>query len=249
MQPLDPKIDDLYKGPLKEFVAARGALAKTLAGADAKRIKGLPKPTVVPWAVNQLYWHARPVYDRLVSSGEKLRSAQIDALKGRQADVRRATDAHRKAMADAVTEARRLASADDAHPGADELTKTLETVSLARDLPEEPGRLTKPLRPAGFEALAGVPVQAVPRPPAPVPGPATTPKRAAKTNLIAEKKRDAEERRRNEAKERGRKIATERAEGTVARAKVQEARTREAWERAKRDVASAELALSKIRRP
>ena len=66
-------------------------------------MKGLQKPTVVPWAVNQVYWHARPVYDRLVSSGEKLRAAQIEALKGRSADVRRATEAHRKALADAVT--------------------------------------------------------------------------------------------------------------------------------------------------
>jgi hypothetical protein len=43
-------------------------------------VKALKKPTLVPWAVNQVYWHARPVYDRLAKSGAALRSAQIAAL-------------------------------------------------------------------------------------------------------------------------------------------------------------------------
>ena len=246
MPPLDPKIDDLYKGPLKEFVARRAALAKTLAGEEARRVKGLQKPTVVPWAVNQVYWHARPVYDRLAASGEKLRAAQIAALKGKANDVRRATEAHRKAMRDAVAEALRLASDRGAHPSADELTKTLEAVSLARDLPELPGRLTKPLQPAGFEALAGVPVKAVPRaePFAKAGAQAQgRPYLVAKTPSAAPK-REVENRRAKEIEERRRKKATERATQAVARAKAVEARTRAAWERAKRELATAELALS-----
>src|SRR5260370_40134592 len=95
---LESSIDSLYQGPLDAFVAARAALAKTLAGADAKHVKGLQKPTVVPWAINQVYWHARPVYDRLLKSGGVFRSAQIAALGGRSADVRGAADAHRKAI-------------------------------------------------------------------------------------------------------------------------------------------------------
>src|SRR5678816_3866478 len=133
MPPLDSKIDDLYKGPLEEFVAARTALAKTVAGDEAKRVKGLQKPTVVPWAVNQVYWHGRPVYDRLAASGEKLREAQIAALKGKASDVRHATEVHRKAIGEAVAEALRLASGAGVQPNADELTRTLEAVSLARD--------------------------------------------------------------------------------------------------------------------
>ena len=250
MASLDSMIDDLYKGPLNEFVARRGALAKTLKGDDAKRVKSLPKPTVVPWVVNQVYWHARPVYDRLISSGEKLRAAQIDALKGRSADVRRATDAHRKAMTDAVTEGLRLASAAGTHPGADELTKTLEAVSLARGLPEQPGRLTKVLRPAGFEALAGVPVKALPRAtpadrPAARPTPVSAPVVQAKSLTP---KQEAQNRRRKEAEDRRRKKATARAEQAVARAKAAEARARAAWERAKRQLATAELALPSPRR-
>ena len=244
MPPVNSQIDDLYKAPLEEFVARRAALAKTLAGDEARRVKGLQKPTVVPWAVNQVYWRARPVYDRLVSSGEKLRAAQIDALKGRSADVRRAIEANRKATADAVAEALRLASEVDAHPGADELAKTLEAVSLARDLPEQPGRLTKVLRPAGFEALAGVPVKALPRE-APVPRPTAGPHLVAKTEST---KRDAEDRRKKEAEERKRKNAIERATAVAARAKAEEARARAAWERSKQALAAAELALSSLQR-
>jgi hypothetical protein len=257
--PADSKIDDLYKGPPGEFVAGRAALAKTLTGAEARRVKGLQKPTVVPWAVNQVYWHARPVYDRLVSSGEKLRAAQIDALKGRSADVRRATDAHRKAMADAVAEAVRLASGAGVHPGADDLTKTLEAISLAREAPEPPGRLTRPLQPAGFEALAGVPVKARLRPsgfgaagsrrpsgfgaqvtrPEAVPQP-RAPFKLAQPAKSVERKRKAEEQRK--------KQAIERAAASADRAKAAEARARAAWERAKQALTAAELALSALQR-
>lgn len=243
MPPLDPKIDDLYKGPLAEFVARRAALAKTLAGEEARQVKGLQKPTVVPWAVNQVYWHARPVYDRLAASGEKLRAAQIAALKGKANDVRRATEAHRKAMRDAVAEALRLASDSGAHPSADELTKTLEAVSLARDLREQPGRLTKPLQPAGFEALTGIPVKAVPRA-------APAPYLVAKTTPAAPK-REVENRRAKQKEmeeEHRKKKAAERATQAVARAKAVEARARAAWERAKRELAAAELALSSHQR-
>ena len=247
MPPLDAKIDDLYKGPLGEFVAARAALAKTVAGNEAKRVKGLQKPTVVPWAVNQVYWHARPVYDRLAVSGEKLRDAQIAALKGKASDVRKATEAHRKAMGEAVAEALRLASSAGVHPGADELTRTLEAVSLARDRAEQPGRLTRALRPAGFEALTGVPVKAVPRAePAPQ-RPASKPYLVAKPTPVAPR-REVEDRRKKEAEERVRKKATERAEQAIARAKAAEARARAEWERAKQALAAAEqdLLISKL---
>ena len=257
MPPLDSKFDELYNGPLNEFVARRAALAKTLTGDEAQRVKGLQKPTVVPWAVNQLYWHARPVYDRLVSSGEKLRAAQIQALKGRPADVRRATDAHRNAVADAVTEALRLASAAGAHPGADELTKTLEAVSLARDLPEQPGRLTKLLRPAGFEALAGVPVKAVRRTAA-VSSP-TRQTHALQSHVRLDRRSLGEggrpdlarlksTERQREADDRRRKQAIERATAIAARAKAEETRARTAWERSKQALAAAELALSSLQR-
>jgi hypothetical protein len=153
---LDAKIDDLYKLPPAEFTGARNALAKTLTKDEARLVKALEKPTVVPWAVNQVYWRARSTYDRLMKIGEKLRSAQIAALEGRSADVRAAGDAHRRAIGEAVAEAERLSAAAGAKPGADALARTFESLSLATTPPAQPGRLTDALQPAGFEALLGV---------------------------------------------------------------------------------------------
>ena len=67
MPALEQRIDDLYKQPLGTFVAARGALAREIGGSDARRVKGLAKPTAVPWALNQLYWRQRPTYERLAT--------------------------------------------------------------------------------------------------------------------------------------------------------------------------------------
>lgn len=153
---LDDKIDDLYKQPLAEFTAARNALAKSLSGDDAKRVKALAKPSVVSWAVNQVYWRSRPVYDRLLKSGERLRKAQIAALEGKPAEVRAANDAHRHAIAEAVAEAERAAAAHGSKPSPDALARTFESLSVAPEAPEPHGRLTEALQPAGFEALAGV---------------------------------------------------------------------------------------------
>lgn len=244
VSPLDSKIDDLYKGPLEEFVARRAALAKTLTGEETRRVKGLQKPTVVPWAVNQVFWRARPVYERLIATGEKLRGAQIATLKGKASDVRQATEAHRQSTADAVAEAKRLASASGVHPNVDELTKTFEAISVARELSEQPGRLTRPLQPAGFEALAGVPVKAAARPPAA--RPAAAPRRTPPLSLvetkptISERQRALEDRRKHKA--------IERATAKVALAKAEEARARAAWERSKQALAAAELALFTLKR-
>jgi hypothetical protein len=242
---LDAKIDELYQQPLGEFTAARNALAKTLSGADAARVRALPKPTVVPWVVNQMYGRARGVFDRLRKSGERLRAAQIAALKGRSADLRGATEAHRQAIAEAAAQAVRIAQSAGVHPGADELTRTLEALSLAPELPEPPGRLTRPLRPAGFEALTGV---------TPVAAPAKTPKapkhakreREAATRQEAAAKRQEEDDKRREAAE-ARRAAAElaKAEAALDRAKAAETRARFAWERAKRDVESAERGIAR----
>ena len=153
---LESKIDDLYRKPLDEFVSARSALASELKGDDAKRVKGLKKPTIVPWAVNQVFWHAKPIFDRVQSSGAELRRAQISALEGRKADVHGAVDAHRKAIASAVERAVALAKTAQVNPDRDAVARTFEALSIASDPPEPPGRLTQPLQPGGFELLAGV---------------------------------------------------------------------------------------------
>ena len=163
---VDEHIDELYQLPLAEFTASRNALAKTLKGADAQRIKRLAKPTLIPWTINQVYWTARSVYDHLLEAGAEVRRAQIAALekpgttaarmqKSRD-QVREAVDAHQKAVGGAVHQALRAAAKADAHPPVDALTRMLESLSLAATHPETPGRLTELVQPAGFEALTGV---------------------------------------------------------------------------------------------
>ena len=231
MPSLESSIDRLYQGPLDTFVAARTALAKTLAGADAQRVKHLEKPTVVPWAVNQLYWHARPVYDRLIKAGGAVRAAQIAALGGRSADVRGAADAHRKAIADAVTEAVRLAASGGVQPSADALSQTFEVLSLAATPAGSAGRLIKPLRPTGFEALSGITVK-VPAHARAQPQPATQ-KAPAVRETAAERIRAAE---------------IKKAEAAFERAQAAEADARTEWQQRKRELDAAEQTLAKLRR-
>jgi hypothetical protein len=233
---LDAQIDDLYRRPLGEFVDARTALAKSLSGADAQRVRKLPKPTVVPWAVNQVYWRARPVYDRLIKSGDQLRRAQLAALQGKTADVRSAGDAHRRAIADAVTQAEAFAAADGSHPPPDALTRTFEALSLAPATVETPGRLTRPLQPAGFEALAGVklkgtglgrgPSETRPRLGR---GPSETPPPTAAERRAAERAAQKEEavRKKREAEIRKAEAAVERAKQRMRDAEAALRRTRD----------------------
>ena len=232
MSALDAKIDELYQKPLAEFTASRNALAKTLSGDDAARVRALAKPTVVAWAVNQLHWQARTTFDRLRKSGEKLRAAQIATLKGKTSDVRGASDAHRKAIAEAAARATALADKNGSAPDADELTRTLEALSVAAELPEPPGRLTRALKPAGFEALSGLPAGAI-----------KTPDEKSKKVKVKSKK-DSEKEEREAQQRREREAEAEAARDQAAAA---EARARTAWERAKRDLESAERALDAAR--
>ena len=268
---VESKIDDLYRGPLDAFTAARNALAKTLGGDDAARVRALKKPSLVPWAVNQLYWRDRPAYDRAIASGQELRKAQIAALKGRSADVRAATEEHRRAIADAVQKATQFAAENGSNPSRDALMRTFEALSLSGAPPAEPGRLTEPLQPAGFEALAGVtPVAArvAARQHVDTRGSTTArahvPKHAGadhragaletareqreeeRRRAAAEKKRLQDERER-QAEAKHRQLEIRKAEAAIERARAAEAMARERFERAQRDVRAAEQRLHQLK--
>jgi hypothetical protein len=152
----DRRIDDLFQLSPAEFTSARNALAKTLTGDAARRVKALKKPSAVAWAVNQVFWKARPAWDALMTTGHTLRTAQIAALKGKKSDVRAATGKHRHAVAAAVTRAQQLAAAAGVNPNTDHLARMLEALSLSAGPAEEPGRFTDVVQPSGFDALAGV---------------------------------------------------------------------------------------------
>ncbi|MBI3490646.1 MAG: hypothetical protein HY047_02450 [Acidobacteria bacterium] len=228
MSALDAKIDRLYQLALGEFTAARNALATSLTGAEATLVKTLVKPTVVPWAVNQVYWRARPVYDRLLKSGERLRKAQIGALEGRSADVIADGDAHRRAAAEAVQQAERLASDARSTPHPDALMRTFEALSLAAAPIEPHGRLTQELQPAGLEALAGITPKVDPHP-------------AAQANAALKPRATSD-------KEAARRLAEiKSAEENLARAEATEQRARQAWEQAHDELLAARKKLSELK--
>ena len=248
MAAIDDKIDELYKLPLAEFVSARTALGKTLSGDEAKRVKALTKPTVLPWAVNQLYWRARPVYDRVVKAGEKVRAAQIAALKGRAADLPAATAAHRQAIAEAVTAATKAAGGGGHEVPTDGLARMLEAISLTESTPEPAGRFTKPLQPAGFEALAGIPIKALPARKAHTES-QSPPLSAVQTKGSSPAARRAEERRAAAERERAAEAerALKKAQAAWERAKFAEERARKAWQQARAEAEAAERELDALR--
>lgn len=244
---LDDRIGQLYALPLGEFVAARTALAKTLTGDAAKQVKSLTKPTVVPWAVNQVYWHARPAFDRVIKAGAALRRAQIASLEGRKADVREATAEHRAAISAAVREATRLAETDEAKPSADALSRLFESISLSESTDEPHGRLTKTVGPAGFEALLGVAVKAPARTGESTAPPARSTKKISDADRRHEEARRAEIERERAAEERRHQQAIEKAEKAVADAKAEEQDARKAWEAAGERLTAAREALEELR--
>jgi hypothetical protein len=145
-------IDELYKLPLAGFTAARNDLAKR-AGPRAPAIKQLEKPHVAVWAVNQLYWRQRVLYDRLIAASTRMRHAHAQRLTGKQADVASTEAAHRDVFKEAV------AAAKDILTGASEAASpaTISAISeTLRALPTEDaaGRLSRPLQPPGLDALA-----------------------------------------------------------------------------------------------
>lgn len=152
---LESDIDQLYRLPLTEFTRARNALAKDLTGGARKKVRALGKPSVPAWVVNQLYWQDRSTYEALVKAAEQLRAAHRAVISGRNADLRKPTEAHRAAVQKALDKIRAIlkeAQLSESSATLNAITRTLEALPTSGP----PGRLVTPLQPAGFDILAGV---------------------------------------------------------------------------------------------
>lgn len=249
---LDEDIDRLYQLPLPEFTAARNALAKKAGGSDAARIRGLSKPPITAWAVNQLYWQHGDVWNDLIAAAENARKSHRAVLAGRTGDVRAAGKVHEDAVERALKTTLSLLAAAD-HPATDATRHAIATTLRALPGSEPPGRLTQALQPAGFELLSGLPIAPGPprqirpapeKPAAKKPGAAPAPRIDAKALTKAKYEsasaaralRDAETAARREEFE---KVRTEREERRTGDA-VEKAR--EALARAEAELESAEAA-------
>jgi hypothetical protein len=153
---LDEQIDGLYQLPLSEFTAARNALAKQQRGADATHVRTLQKPSVPAWAVNQLYWKHRRMYDQVVEAAERLRTAHRSLLAGKAVDLHPAETAHRDSVRAATEQVRQLLTDGGESASAANMIAVGETLDALPSGDDPPGRLIRPLKRMGFEALAGV---------------------------------------------------------------------------------------------
>ena len=137
MSTFESRIDDLYRLPLPSFTDTRNALAKTVSKEEAKIVKRLAKPTTSAWAANQVYWRARPVAPSASSRpAQNSEPRSSPRFKAATRSVRPRSDAHRKALSEAVAEATRLAAEEGGRAGLDELTRMFEAVSLVPEHPE-----------------------------------------------------------------------------------------------------------------
>jgi hypothetical protein len=146
----DSALDRLYQLPLGEFIAARNALAKESGDAS---IKTLQKPNVPAWAVNQLYWRHREVYDELAARADDLRATHMATLQGKRADLRAASRDHEQAV-DAALKATLSLLAGDGQPATDATKQAIATTLRGLPGDEPPGRLTRPIEPRGFDMIA-----------------------------------------------------------------------------------------------
>lgn len=155
-------VDALFSLPLSEFIGARNALAVRLKkagrGDEADQVKALAKPSISAWAVNQLYWQHRKVFDQLISTGQRFRKAQTAS---KVADIHEALDSRREALShlsDLTTTLLRDAGHNPSPETVHRVATTLEALSVYASLPGGPalGRLTQDVDPPGFDSLASL---------------------------------------------------------------------------------------------
>ena len=239
----DDSIDALFQLPLDEFTAARNELAKHTGDAA---IKKLEKPSLAAWAVNQLYWRQRKLYDELIKTSGQVRTAYKQMLAGKSADVKAAEVFHNEAMRKAKDVIRKFIEAGGNSSSDGVMTPVTETLD-ALPTTDPPGRLTKPLRRTGFEALQGVTIAARPSKPIAKPEPK---KPAADETDRERKRREADQQELAMARERLRfaEAAEREAEASVDRAKRTLDRAERTRERVEGELEQATVAEKAARK-
>jgi hypothetical protein len=144
--------DELYALPPAEFTSARDERAKALRKDGdreaANEVKGLRKPTVAAWALNQLARQRREDVDTLLAAGEDLRAAQEELLGGGERSAfQEAAARERELVAKLSADGAALAREAGERAGGlqEKLAATLHAASLDEDTAEElrAGRLLR----------------------------------------------------------------------------------------------------------
>jgi hypothetical protein len=152
-QDLDTAVAELYRLPREEFTGARNDLVKRLRGdgdrAGADRVKGLAKPTAAAWIVNQLSRDAGGDLKKLLSAGERMRTA------GTATKLRAAAATEREAITRLLGRVEEVAGPQSAAT----TERVRETLHAAAGDPEvgalvSAGCLTREQRLVGFGGVA-----------------------------------------------------------------------------------------------
>ncbi len=244
---MDDELDRLFGVPLAEFTAARNDLARRLKAAGdgdaAAEVRALSKPSVPVWAVNQLSRLEPGALGELLDAGEALRTVQERVL--RQSvppeSLRDAAARQREAI-ERLTERAREVLERAGRPASAALVERIASTLQAAALDEDgrrllkAGRLTRELEPAGFEAVAGLPIETV------APSSPTARDELARQRQRREERRRRRHELRQQAQALGRAARDAEREADRAEARAADARRRAHRMRAEADKAEAELA-------
>ena len=243
----EKRLAALYSGPLEDFVARRGELARELAQSGAKDaagwVKSLPKPVATAWAVNRVAHERAEDLETLRRTGDDLRRAQAA---GDRDALRQATEQRRTQVQDLVERAAEVLQAAGHQASLQafqRVRRTFEAIAafgsaVALDPPV--GRLNADLEPPGFETLLSAPAasertgppRAVKAPPPAAAKSAATAEHAAARKVAAARRLELQ---------RAATVAAER----VGEARVTMREAESARERAERRLEETERALAR----
>ncbi len=147
----DDAVARLYQAPHAEFVAERKRLGNELVEAghkpEAALFAKLPRPSVSAWAVNQLFWRARPEFDAFLASAARLRAGAREAA----AEHRKQSTALANRAAELLKEAGNAATEATLR----RVSANLAAIAAAGGFaPDQPGALKSDRDPPGFDAFA-----------------------------------------------------------------------------------------------
>ena len=233
----DEALDRLYGLPLDAFVRERDGLARELRRSGDKEaadwVKGLPRPSVSAWAVNQVMRTQGRDARALLDAGAALSDAQERMLAGRgdAEELRAAAAAEREAVERLARAATGLL--DSRGRGLspallERVRETLHAVALDPEGREEAaaGRLVQERRAVGFGGLGGAAVPAAPARRAPAPAPSRPGRKRGNgaTREAPATDRRADVSREREAREAETRAAERRAREEALRAELRTAR-------------------------
>jgi len=191
-------VSSLYRAPLASFVEERKRLSAELKAAGdaagAARLSKLARPPISAWAVNQLWWRERDLFEELFATAERLRQGELAA----GSEHRQALNALRKHAAELLTEG--------GHGAADatlrRVTATLSALAAQGNFaPDPPGALSADREAPGFAAAESLmfPATAQPEPAKPAAAGGRAEEREARRRAEEERKKKLAERRRLES--------------------------------------------------